>query len=457
MPQSNITGDQRALAETLAEQLTHYRGKNDQLAARYAGTHFAEQYNIAIPPAMQNLRAVLGWYGIVVDTLEERLDFVGFNDPNDLGLKDVYTSNALGVEASMVHHDALLFGTGFVVVGTGYAGEPSPLVTMESPNRITGVWDRRLRRLSSAFGVADDGESARLYLPNATISLALSRETGKWVQTSVDDHGMGRVPVVRFDNRLRSNGKGQSEITPAVEYLTDAAARTILRMEVTSELYQAPKEVILGGDADLLTDEDGKPVSQWTTYMGRSRQIPWSNDDEQRATPSIVQLQPVDPKPFIDQVSLFGTYLASQSGFPSSYLGNLTNVAQTADAIVAGEVRLIKRAERRQTLFGQQWREVAYLSLLAKGGVDVEAFADVSAQWLDASTPTRAATTDAVVKLVQSGILAPDSAVVADELNLTPAQRATLERERTQSRASSALSAILDRRASLAQEGTEIE
>lgn len=435
-----LSTDELALVESLSDKLAGHVAANQRLEAFYNGTHVADTYGIAIPPKMSSLRAVIGWPAIVTDTLEERLDFTGFESPlADLGLDEIYNTNDLQVEASMVHHDALLYGTGFVVVGSGYEGEPSPLITVESPNTMTAIWDHRLRRCSAAFSVADDG-SSQLYLPNQTITLL--QKNSQWTVLARDEHNLGRVPVVRFDNRLRTKGHGQSEITESVKYWTDAAARTAIRMEITSEFYSAPKEVILGGDSDLLLDESGNPTSMWSSYLGRVQQIPWNDDEDNKTNPNVIQLDPADPKPFIDQIRLFGEQLAADAGLPVSYLGLTTNLPTSADAIKAGEIKLIKHAERRQSIFSRGWMEVARLALLIRDGEVPAEFDKVTPHWMDASTPTRAATTDAVVKLVQSGVLPADSSVVADILGFTTSQRAALEMERTKARANNMFAAL---------------
>ena len=439
------------LVKIMADKLQYHLIKNKKPAGFYDGTHIPETYGIALPPKMSHLKAVLGWPSIVVDTLEERLDLFGYQDPYDMGLDEIFTSNNLEVESSMVHHDSLLYGTGFAVVGSGYEEEPDVLITVESPNTITALWNKRLRRASAAFSYDNETGEACLYKPDENVYLLA--KNGGWIVLNRDQHRIGRVLVVPFNNRVRSKGSGQSEITLATEYFTDAGARTAIRMEITSEFYSAPKEVILGGDKDLLLDKDGNPISQWTSYLGRTRQIPWNDDEESKTNPSMIQLEPADPKPFIDEINMFANQLAASAGFPASYLGTLTNMPTSADAMAMGESRLVKRAERRQKLFNRSWLEVARLALLVRDGEVHEDFNTISTTWMDASTPTRAATTDAVVKLVQSGVIPADSSLVADELNLTAAQRKTLEIERTTSRSESMLDTLTSLRNSTSERG----
>jgi len=81
------------------------------------------------------------------------------------------------------------------------------------------------------------------------------------------------------------------------------------------------------------------------------------------------------------------------------------------------ENRLIKRAERRCRQFTRPWVEVGRLArAVATGRFDVEDSPRV--RWADPATPTLAATTDAMVKAVQSGVL-PVNEVVWRRMGLT--------------------------------------
>src|SRR5690606_23954330 len=150
---------------------------------------------------------------------EERLDWLGWtSEVETFGLDEVYAENGLDVDSGMAHLDALIFGVSFVTVGTGYDGEPHPLVTPHSPLSATVTWDRRTRRASSALALSSDEEGntdeVTLYLPGQTVTFA--HERGAWVAVDRDQHNLGRVPVVAVPNRVRGSRElGRSEITKA--------------------------------------------------------------------------------------------------------------------------------------------------------------------------------------------------------------------------------------------------
>jgi hypothetical protein len=409
---------------------------NAEAEKRYSGEWAAEQFGISIPPTMQNLKTVAGWCGTVVDVLEERLDFLGWRttDGEDtLGLRGVYQSNDLDVDSGMGHLDALIFGLSFVSVGTGADGEPSPLVTPQSPLTTTGEWSRRERRLSSALaGQFENGTAvgATLYLPDQTVTVEI--KGGSWRVVDRDQHRLGRVPVVLMPNRVRGSRQiGRSEISRAVRYYADAAARTLLGLEVNREFYNAPQRIGLNVSDDMFQDAAGNPVSPWTSIMGRVWNIP-ANDDGAPG-PDVKQFPPSSPAPYIDQVKGYATLLAAEAGIPPTYLGFQTDNPASADAIRAGEARLIKRAERRQASFGRAWREVGRLSLLVRDGEVPEDYdSRVSVSWRDAATPTRAAAADEATKLVAAEILPSDSSVTYDRVGLSPDEQQRVQTDKRQ-------------------------
>lgn len=419
---SHLDEDRRATLSFLESQLALYRQSNDAKYGYYEGEMVVRDFGISTPPAMLYLKAVAGWPATVVDVLEERLDWLGWRD-DQFGLADIYATNALDVESGMAHLDALLCGTAYAVVGAGGDGEPSPLVTVESPNDMTCVWDRRRRVVSQALYLSAD--SATLYEPDQTVALARDGVHGEWQVVEVDRHRLGRVPVVRLTNRVRgSRTTGRSEITRAVRYYTDAAVRTLRGMEVNREFYSAPQRWAMNVDQSRFTDAAGQPASPWQAISGRVWAVPPNEDGE--PSPTVGQFDPASPAPYLDQVRGLAQLLAAEAGIPAHYLGFVTDNPASADAIRAGEARLVKRAERRQASFGRAWMEVARLALLVRDNQEPD-LSSVSVRWRDPATPTRAAAADEVVKLVGAGVLAPTSAVALDRLGFSPDEQTLVQ------------------------------
>jgi hypothetical protein len=436
--------DDARLIETMVNRLRLVNVANSEAEDRYEGSWCAKQFGISIPPNMRGLHTPAGWDGTVVDVLEERLDWLGWtSDGEDYGLADVFSANGLDVDGGMAHLDALIFGLSFVTVGSGVDGEPDPLVTPHSPTTMTATWDRRTRRLSSALAtVSEDGDvvEATLYKPGSTSTF--SRSGGQWHAVERDAHNLPRLPVVLVPNRVRgSRDLGRSEITKPIRYYSDAAARTLLGLEVNREFYNAPQRIGLNVDDSMFEDEGGNPVSPWTSIMGRVWNIP-ANEDGQPA-PDVKQFSPASPAPYLDQVQGYANRVASEAGIPASYFGIHTANPASADAIRAQESRLVKRAERRQSSFGRSWLEVGRLALMVRDGSLPDDYdTAVSTKWRDAATPTRAASADEATKLIASGILPPDSTVTYDRVGLSPAEQRQVSADKRRTRGADVLSLL---------------
>jgi hypothetical protein len=426
----SLTADETGLIDFLFSRLRQHDAKNALLEAYYEGKNRLKDLRISIPPQLTAVETVVGWAGTAVDVLEERLDFEGYYGADTLGLNDVYRANELDLESGLGHRDAFIFGTGFVTVGKGQDGEADPLITIESPKKMTALYDLRSRRLTAALMVNRDEKGnplgGSLYLADETITLEYQGRG--WIDVDRDQHRLGRVLVAALPNNPRSSDThGRSEITPAVRSYTDSAMRTLLGAEVAREFYSAPQRYVLGAPEDFFTDADGNPLDPWRVTLGRMLGLP-ANEDGQ--VPTVGQFPANDTRPYFDQLRAYAQMLSAETAIPASYLGFQTDNPASADAIRQMEARLVKRAERRQKQFGRTWSEVAKLALLVRDGDIPAEAAEIRPLWRDASTPTRAAAADEAVKLISAGVLLPDSEVTYNRIGLTESDKQVLRDEK---------------------------
>lgn len=438
-----LTPDELGLINHLTRKLKHHDARNSVSELYYEGKQRLKDLNISIPPQLRLLDTVVGWAGTAVDVLEERLDLEGFIGGDNYGLGDVFRQNELDLEASMGHKDALIYGTGFVFVGKGMAGEADPLITIESPKHATAMYDLRTRRISAALLAQRSDRGAviggSLYLPNETIYFAV--ENSQIFELGRDVHNLGLVPVSALVNNPRSGDPdGRSEITRAVRSYVDSAMRTMVGAEVAREFYSAPQRYVLGADPEVFTDADGNPLDAWKAIQGRLLALP---NNEDGGTPQVGQFNANSPAPFFDQVRQLAQLFAAETAIPASYLGFQTDNPSSADAIRQGEARLVKRAERRQRQFGRTWAEVARLALLVRDGELPADASNIRPVWRDAATPTRAAAADEVVKLIGAGIFAPDSEVVLNRIGLSDSDKQQLKAEKATAQSSTLVNNLL--------------
>ena len=464
LPLVTLSDDEKNLLGALQAELSTCRYDLQLRDCYYNGDQIIRDLGISIPPQLKGLHTVIGWPGIGVDALEQRLDIEAWryaDDPeSSQELTDLAEPNELIHESQLAHLDAFVYGRAYAAVGSREAeaeirdvtaDADTPLITVESPLDMTLFYDARARRVIAAlrsYKIGDD-PAATIYLPDQTIYVVQS--SSGWDVIERDMHGLGIAPVVRISNRQRTAERvGKSEITPAVMSITDAACRTLLGMEVAREFYGAPQRYILGASESAFQDAEGNAKSAWETYIGRVLAL---ERDENGDVPSVGTFAAYDPSAYTKIVDLYARIMATQLGLPPHYLGYTTDNPASADAIRSTEAQLVKRAERKQTLFSTPWAQVLRLALLIKTGQVPDRARRIETVWRNAATPTLAAQTDAAVKLVQQGILPADSDVTLEMVGLTEAQRQRVQADRARSAARQQLSQLGQQIAALPVQG----
>lgn len=414
--------DTELVIKECVRQIEARAGYNRERARWYDGKELIKSLGLSMPANLgDRVQTVLGWPALVVDALEERLDINGFVSPGAVSVLDevgaIWAANNLDVEYSQAHLEALIHGVAFLCATPGGPGDPTPTITVESPLTMTGIWDpvRRELEAAAAVRVSPDGRPVAATVYTRFDTRLVQRTLGRWVEVERHPHRLGRVPVRRLVNRARTGRVwGSSEITPSIISATRSTVRTLVRAEIGSEYFAVPQLVGLGlADSDFAPDLGGGSVS-FKRWMSSMLLIP-DLDEPDYQRPDVKQLPAASPQPFIDLIRMYSQLVAGEAALPPAYLGFETANPSSADQIRAIEARHVKRAERKQRVFGKAWAGIMRDGIELVGGSS-EGLYRLAVNWADASTPTRAATTDAVVKQIQAGALPATSAVTYEQL-----------------------------------------
>lgn len=463
LPLLNLSDGELGLIQVLRQDMLSDRWRLQLRDAYFNGEQLVRDLGISIPPQLKGLHTVIGWPRIGVESLEERLDLEALrwadgSDSSDL--QEIVDANDLLDESSLAHLDALTYGREYLAVGSGDCGTDDcpPLISIESPLDMTLMWDARLRMGTAAlrecaagdlYDAGGDDRMLVLYLPDQTIH-AVPTTSGGWEVVDRDIHQLGVVPVIRMANRQRTADRvGKSEITPDVMSITDAACRRLMGIEVASEFFGAPQRYILGASESAFQDAEGNAKSAWETYIGRVLAL---ERDEDGNVPTVGQFAAHDPSGQTKIIDLYARIMASQFGLPPHMLGYTTDNPASADAIRSTEAKLVKRAERRSRRFGAAWQQAMRLALWVRDGEPPDKTRRIECVWRNPATPTVAAQADATVKLVQAGIIPPDSDVALEMAGLTEGQRQRVAADRRRSAGRQTSSAVLDHLAALGAE-----
>lgn len=420
-----MNDDELSIVSRLYGRIKGLRPYHSRIEGYYEGSQRVNNLGVAIPRELQRVQTVVSWPSIAVDSLEERLDWLGWNGGEGYGLNTVYAANRLAVESGAAHLDALIFGVSFIAVIPNSDG--GVRVVPQSPKNCTGDFVDGGARLSSALVVqhTDDinVDVVELMLPDVIVQAEC--RGGKFFETGRVANELGEVPVVPLVNRRRMSRQcGRSEITRSIRAYTDEAVRTLLGQSVNRDFYAYPQRWVTGVSADDFSQPG------WVMSMASI----WAVDkDDDGDTPNVGSFPVNSPTPYSDQIRLLAQLMAGEAAVPERYFGFVTSNPPSGEALAAEESRLVKRAERRQTGFGLGWIRAGYLAAkMLDSSVDESMFyADVFPRWRDASTPTKAATADAVTKLVGADIIPAYSRVALESLGLDDRAISTIMEERS--------------------------
>lgn len=443
-----LSEQEQALMSGLAVKLSSQAWQGRLRYLYYDGEQRMQNLGVLVPQQLASVKTVVDWPRICVDGILERVVPDGFRPAgatdDDAELLSHWQANDMDSEAPLAFLDALVVGRGYMIVGAPDEDGDSPLITVESPSNVTMTWDPRTRQTTAAYQSyeVEGVYRAVLYLPDVTVTM--SRDQSRdWEIEDRDEHNFGEVPVVRFVNRSRSQDReGRSEITAAIMSTTDSACRSLLGMEIAREFYSIPHRYILGATESDFVNPDGTPKSAIDMAMNKFLAI---ERDAEGEVPTVGQFAAFDPSVFTKIVDEHAQLMASFTGFPPAYFGiNATANPAAGDAIRAGENRLVRRAERVQREFNGALRRVN--RLVWRFAHDGETMPDeikrLEIDWVDAATPTPAATTDAVTKQVQVGAIPPTSDVTLARLGWTAVQRQRLAADRAEDAGASVLAEL---------------
>lgn len=446
---NSLSVSEDAFISSLRNTLVRSRTETLALDEYYEGGHRLEQLGLSIPPELETFSVVLNWPRTTVDAIERRLDVQGFRAGDgkpDTALWDVWQYNNMDERASFAHTDALALARSYVCIGTNDKDRDFPLITVESPYEMIALRDSRTHRVTAALRSYDPkdgtGEDQRitLYMPNYTRWLI--RDGSRWVdEFERDQHNLGAVPVVPLVNRNRAtrrlNGsilEGVSEMKDIIP-IADSASRALTGAQLLQETMIAPARGVLGATKGDFMDQSGQQISAWQTYFGAV----WALSNKDAKT---FQFDAADMKNIETIVNVYARLASGVGSLPVEYYGLNTENPPSADGQRAGETRLIKNAERKQTPFGHSWETVMrFVQRFRTGAWDLSN-TRLETMWRDAGTPTVAQMTDAVVKRFQVGLI--DWETAQERIGETPTAIEQMK-ERRQADLASSFSAGVQR------------
>ena len=431
---SRLDGFLSAWAPRIKAYDAYYEGEQP---IRFMAPAMREEFGDRITALVINL-ARLG-----TDAYENRLDINGFRFKGDTSrdedLHDVWQANDMDEQSQQGHLESLALSRSYVCIGSGDAPGDSPLITVEHPLQVYVDRDPRTRKGRAGIKRVDDPDGTRwatLWLPNSTGQYRWTRE-GWALDSPVDDHNLGRLPVVPLVNRPRMlRPDGVSEFHDVLP-ISDALNKIATDMMVSAEYHQMPRRWAFGLKEEDFVDVNGNPISPWKMAAGHI----WANENPDV---KVGQFPESDLANFHNTIKVLLSVANMTMALPPHYNPFTGDNPTSADAIRSSETQLVKRVERKHTFLGGAWEEVMRIVLRIQTGTWEERARSLETIWGDPSTPTIAQKADAITKLATPingvAILPVDQA--REDLGYTPEQRTRMARMDSEARTDPALEKI---------------
>ena len=417
------------------------------------GRELLKSMGITVPSEMMGFQIPLDWPRKTVEVFSSRQIPSGYSTRETTSLIDDVERVLEDSHGQFLERQAIksadMLGCSFVFTSRGdtTVGEPEVVVSVRSALAASAEMDLRTRRVTAALELTG-GTGANLYLPGRVLSCV--RTAKGWMVEDEYSTGSNRVwcAVYTHDASLEKPF-GSSRITPTVMAATFAATRTLLRQEVASEFYSAPRSLLLGADSSVFD-----APSAWSAVTGAVWGLPDVSLDDDQDMPDplrradLKQIPQMSMQPFSDQYRLLASVIAGASAIPVHYLGVTQDSNPTsAQALEAVENDLVRSVRAQESSFNMGRRDLALniISVL-HGDLDAERYSELRGlmpRWDDPRTRSMSEQSQMVQLQVQAGNMQPGTEATLSHLPISREEVLAHVQENKRAAGSSVLDRVL--------------
>ena len=307
-------------------------------------------FNISTPPDLRNWFSVLGWCSKAVDSLSDRLMFREFAQDN-FDMNEIYDLNNPDVLFNSAILGALISACDFIYISKDENDYPR-LQVIDGYN-ATGIIDPFTNMMSEGYAVLSRDDNRHVieeaYFTPGRTEFYKNGELYS-VQENKAPYAL-LVPVIYRPDAIRPFG--HSRISRACMSIVGSALRTIKRSEIAAEFYSFPQKYVTGlsPEADVL--------EKWQATMSAMMAF---TKDEEGDHPVLGQFNQQSMQPHVDQLRMFASLFAGETGLTLDDLGFATENPSSAEAIKASHENLRLTARKAQRSFGTAFLNAGYLS-----------------------------------------------------------------------------------------------
>lgn len=361
----------------------------------YDMKNLVRDLQISTPPKLVAWNSALGWCAKSVDDLAARLRFKEFK--NDyFGLNGIYALNNRDVLFRSGIHGALVTSCDFIYVSEGEDGFPR-LQVIDGGN-ATGEIDPITGMLREGYAVLERDTGTKqpkteaYFLPGVTYIYYTGVRDPKIYKNPAPYPAL--VPIIYKPDERRPFG--HSRISRSNMSQVQGALRTIKRSEISAEFYSFPQKYINGLAEDAEMDK-------WQSAMSFLLQI---TKDEDGDKPEIGQFTTVSQTPHLEQLKMFASLFAGESGLTLDDLGFPQSNPSSEGAIKAAHESMRLAATDAQATFGTGFLNAGYIAACIRDGQTYQrdVFSETTPKWYPAfevDSSSISSIGDAVVKINQ--------------------------------------------------------
>ena len=315
----------------------------------YEMKNMTKYFKGMIPDELKWMKSTLGWCAKSVDTLSDRLVFHEFKEDN-FNLNQIFNMNNKDVLFDSAVLSALISSCCFIYISKDEDGFPR-LQVIDGSN-ATGIIDPITGLLKEGYAVLNRNDQGNPTLEAYfTFENTIFLEKGKEHIVKNDAPYPLLVPIIYKPDAHRPFG--HSRISRACMSYTQSALRTLLRSEVSAEFYSFPQKYVTG------ISQDAEQLNKWKATISSFLQF---DKDEDGDSPKLGQFTQQSMTPYIEQLRMFASLFAGETGLTLDDLGFVADNPSSAEAIKASHDNLRLSARKAQRTFGTGFLNVGYLA-----------------------------------------------------------------------------------------------
>jgi hypothetical protein len=401
--------------------------------AYYSGDHSLPRAPQAARDAYKRLlrQSRTNWIQLIVDSVAERLEVVGFRFGDQQGDDDawmIWQANEMDADSELAQTDALIAGVNYVSVWPDDTSPVGVTIMSEHPTQTIVAYDpdNRRQRIAALKTWRDPGYirawlattsevvewvAPSVGMPPIGSTTQMMWSGAEWQIVSEYANPLGEVPIVELRPRpvtqplIVGQIPGRSEMDGVLD-IQDRINTTILNRMIATE-YAAFRQKWATGmtlpvardpvTGEELLDTSGSPMHQSPFEIAVDRLLVAED-----AGVKFGEFSESDLAGYISSVAADVTHMAAITRTPPHYLlGQIVNAS--GDALKAAEAGLVAKVRTRARHFGEAWEEVMRLAFAAIGDGRAVDF-QCETIWADFETRSEAQLVDALVKMSTIGV-----------------------------------------------------